>query len=383
MIGKVRNPVKNQVALVQRAFVHYRAALLNLLLQERSLEFVLVGDTHSGRSGIKSWNVPIDRFRRAPIRLEVGNLAYQAGLWRLALSRRINCVIYEGNPYYLSTWISAVLARIWGKRVLFWTHGWRRRETGIKGLLRRLFYCIPHALLLYGDRAKSIGLELGFAADKLYVIYNSLDYEAQKEVREALVCVDHRATRARLFSNPDLPLVICTARLIRACRFDLLIEAQALLSAEGHLVNVLLVGDGPERKALEQMAAERSLSVAFCGECHDEEVLARLYVAATVTVSPGKVGLTAIHSMTYGVPVITHDDPAHQMPEWEAINPGLTGDFFRRNDARDLANVIRRWTREITPPESVRRACYAVIEAKYNPHAHAEAIKRAVVGLRP
>ena len=372
-----------QVVLVQRIFAHYRAALLKLLLQECSVKLILVGDTHSGNSGIKCWDVPADRFRRAPIRLAVGNLVYQAGLLRLGLDPKIHCIIYEGNPYYISTWLSAMLARICGKRVLFWTHGWLSRETGIKRLIRKCFYRIPHALLLYGDYAKAIGLEMGFSPNRLHVIYNSLDYDAQKELREALVCVDHRATRARLFSNPDLPLVICTARLIRACRFDLLIEAQALLSAEGHLVNVLLVGDGPERKALEQMAAERSLSVAFCGECHDEEVLARLYVAATVTVSPGKVGLTAIHSMTYGVPVITHDDPAHQGPEWEAINPGLTGDFFRRNDARDLANVIRRWTREITPPESVRRACYAVIEAKYNPHAHAEAIKRAVVGLRP
>lgn len=50
---------------------------------------------------------------------------------------------------------------------------------------------------------------------------------------------------------------------------------------------------------------------------------------ADLCVSPGNVGLTAMHSLVFGCPVITHNCFEWQMPEFEAIQPGITGDFLR------------------------------------------------------
>ena len=38
-----------------------------------------------------------------------------------------------------------------------------------------------------------------------------------------------------------------------------------------------------------------------------------------LTVSPGNIGLTAIHSLSYGTPVCSHSNFNNQMPESEAI----------------------------------------------------------------
>jgi glycosyltransferase involved in cell wall biosynthesis len=103
-------------------------------------------------------------------------------------------------------------------------------------------------------------------------------------------------------------------------------------------------------------------------------------MAAHVTVSPGKVGLTALQSLAYGTPVITHDDPEAQGPEWEAIMPGRTGDFFRRGDVADLARVIRAWTREPVLAPAIRSECPRLIERFYNPVFQRRAIDRAVSG---
>ena len=46
-------------------------------------------------------------------------------------------------------------------------------------------------------------------------------------------------------------------------------------------------------------------------------------MAANVTVSPGPIGLTAIQSLTYGVPAITNDEFSTQGPEFETIEPGV------------------------------------------------------------
>jgi hypothetical protein len=88
-----------------------------------------------------------------------------------------------------------------------------------------------------------------------------------------------------------------------------------------------------------------------------------------------------MQSLAYGTPVITHDDHKAQGPEWEAILPGHTGDFFRRGDVSDLARVIQLWTRRPLPDPAARRACHQLIERFYNPVFQRRAIDRAVRGL--
>lgn len=106
-----------------------------------------------------------------------------------------------------------------------------------------------------------------------------------------------------------------------------------------------------------------------------------MIMSANVTVSPGKVGLTAMHSLAYGTPVITHDNFDAQMPEYEAIFPGKTGDFFRREDSADLARLIKIWTlKGDIRTDQEREACYEVIEKRYNPELQRKVIESALEG---
>jgi glycosyltransferase involved in cell wall biosynthesis len=370
-----------KAAIVYHFFPHYRAAVLRELLRSTAHEYLLVADEKPWDATIKPWTVEDRaRFLAAPCRKLISPFLFQKGLIGLGLRRDLDAVIYLGNPYFVSTWLSALLARLAGKRVLFWTHGWTRADQGIKAWLRSTFYKLSHGLLLYGHSAKMSGLAHGFPLENLHVVYNSLDYEKQKAVRESIADDHVRSLMQTLFKNPNWPIVICSARLSQSCRFDLLLEAQAQLRDEGHPLNVLLIGDGPEREALRAQAERLRLPVHFYGACYDEAVLAHLTMGAHVTVSPGKIGLTAMQSLAYGTPVITHDDFEEQGPEWEAIVPGRTGDFFRRGDVADLARVIRAWTdTPLTRPE-ICAECHRVLERFYNPAFQRRAIDRAISG---
>ena len=370
-----------KVAVAYHFFPHYRAGVLRELLRSTEHEFWLVGDNQSTDPSVKAWPVENStRFILAPCRKFLSALLLQRGLLRIAWRRDFDAVIYLGNPYFLSTWISAALARLTGKRVLFWTHGWTRTETGIKAALRKLFYQLAHGLLLYGHSAKTAGLNNGFASANLHVIYNSLDYEAQKQARDRVDPASLSPLKQQLFGDATTPMIVCSARLTTACRFDLLLEAMARLRAENHPVNLLLIGDGPERAPLEAQAQRLGVPVKFFGACYDEDTLARLIMAAHVTVSPGKVGLTAIQSLAFGTPVITHDDLEAQGPEWEAIQPGTTGDFCRRGDVADLARVIKTWTLQPELDPATRLACHRPLDRFYNPAFQCRAIGRAVSG---
>ncbi len=109
------------------------------------------------------------------------------------------------------------------------------------------------------------------------------------------------------------------------------------------------------------------------GACYDENVLSRVIYAADVTVSPGKVGLLAMHSLNYGTPVITHDSFEFQMPEYEAITDNVTGSFFEYNSAESLAKEILVWTKKVKDEDTIK-ACHDVIDRLYNPRTQSRII---------
>jgi 1,2-diacylglycerol 3-alpha-glucosyltransferase len=374
-------PVRPKVVVVYHFFAHYRAAVMRELLDSDRFEFLMAGD-RVGRPSeqVKPWDdYPPERFLFLPCRWLKGPIMWQRGLIRMALRRDLRAIVYLGNAYWPSTWLSALLARLSGKHVLFWTHGWRKPDRQFrKRRFRCTFYKIAHDLLFYGHTGKMHGIDAGLDPDAIHVIYNSLDYDWQCQTRAKVTDHDIRRQRADLFPDSANPLVFFSGRLIPSCRLDMLLDAMAILAGEGHPVDALLVGGGPEQAALQQQADTLGLNVCFYGPCYDENILARLMMASNVTVSPGKIGLTAIHSLTYGTPVITHDNSDYHGPEYEAIMSGITGELFAHEDVRSLADAILNWTSTEYPRADIRARCHHIVDRFWNPKFQRLAIERAL-----
>lgn len=98
-------------------------------------------------------------------------------------------------------------------------------------------------------------------------------------------------------------------------------------------------------------------------------------------VAPGEIGLTCMHALAYGIPVVTHDNPDFQMPEWEAIQPGITGELFRYGDVQDLARVIADWFKLGKSRKQLSVDCRTIIDRCYNPSYQAMVINGAVAGI--
>ena len=371
-----------KVAVVYPYFAHYREAIFRTLLASQKNHYILVGDVRDPyKSNIRVWVPNCDsRYIKMSCKVVLGRYLLQSGVLKIALRRDIQTIIFIGDAQHLTTWLAASVAKLSGKRVLFWTHGWTRPEMGAKSFIRCAFYRLADGLLLYGNWAKQYGITKGFNADNLYVIYNSLDYENQKAIRQMVTDEELLKIRSTLFEYPERPMLICTSRLTKVRGLGRLLDALSILQQKDQPMNLLLVGDGPEKANLIQQAQDQELTVKFYGECYEEQVLARLIMAANVTVAPGAVGLTAMHSLAYGTPVITHNDPEYQMPEWEAIREGYNGGFFKRGDSDDLANTILKWTKNGFVGNRMRANCFSVIEKYYNSRYQSEVIDAAVVG---
>lgn len=369
------------VVVIYHFYPHYRKPVVEALAHSARADFTFVGDDHEYLHSIEPAALDADvRFRLAPTHHLFGPFMWQWGAITWAMRPGFDTVIMHAVPHWPCTWIGGLLARMLGRRVFFWGHGYLSRPRGLKGLLRRLFYAVPTDHMVYSRLAKAYLVDAGWPAERVHVIWNSLDTEAQARVRQAHTAEHTRRIRMELFGDAGTPVIICTSRLIPMRRLDLLLEAVAGLRDGGTVANVVLVGDGPERAALQAQAERLGVRVHFEGACYDEARLGALIMSSNVTVSPGKTGLTAVHSIGYGIPVVSHDDPDDQGPEYEAIIPGRTGSLYRRGDVASLAEAIKPWLSSAVTDPRVRDACIAFVERFWNPVHQRRAIERAVCG---
>lgn len=356
-----------RVAVVYTHFPHYRNAVFEELASSCNYDVYFFYDKKgvdptiiSGGDLIKSCQTQTFRFH---------SFMFQPGFFWTCVWRNFDAYIFLGNPYILTTWLYAAICKFRKKKVVFWTHGWIRKNEGAKGWVRSVFYQLSDMLMLYGDRAKEIGISKGFSSDRIQVIYNSLNYPAQMAIRESKLMLEKLI---------DAPYFLCVARLVHEVNLVLAIEALSLIPKDLSKNSLLvIVGEGPERAALEQAASRLSGSVIFLGAVYDERRLADLFMNCVAVVSPGKVGLLAIHALAYGAQVITHDCLDHQMPEIEAIIPGRTGSLYQHGSLHDLARVMLHHLHHEKTDEEIQDAI-RLIEEKYTPAAQCKLIEQGL-----
>ena len=287
-------------------------------------------------------------------------LLFRFGIIKLAFKDYHSyLVIGDANISYL---FFIPLCHLMGKKVYAWGHGYKTFQGKI-GRFQKWLAKHFDVYFTYGEGGKRRMIDLGIPANKLEVIYNSLNDGV--DGTKQLECQSNRISRH--FKN-DFPTLVFVGRLTEVKQLDWLIRAQAFHKSQGLNYNLLIVGDGVERRKLEQLVKDYVLTkqVWFYGQCYDDNELSVLLYNSSLCVSPGNVGLTALHAMSYGTPVISNDDFESQMPEYEAIVPGKTGLLYKKGDFNDFCKKIEDWLSDKIERNVVRQNCYEVINNHFN-----------------
>ena len=147
--------------------------------------------------------------------------------------------------------------------------------------------------------------------------------------------VPHRESVRR-----DQPLIVYQGRLVSTKGADILLQAASALLEQGYAIELLLIGDGPERARLESLAARPPLTgkVRFAGRLSPDD-LERQLSQATVVVVPslaGEVfGLVVAENMLRAVPLIVSDLGAFVEVAGDSCA------VFRTGDASDLSRRLK------------------------------------------
>lgn len=363
---------KSNICCIFNVAPHYNATIYSLMDEELKCDFYL-GDQLSYPIKLMNYKKLAGYTKTLKNIQLLGNFYWQKGAVSLVF-KPYKCYVITGEPYVVSTWIVLLLNKFAGKKSYLWTHGWYGNESKAKKWLKKIFFGLSEKVLLYGEYAKNLMINEGFKEENLITIFNSLDYEKQVKVRKEL---SRTSIYQEHFQN-TFPVLLYIGRIQIRKKIELLIDAVKLLHENQNFCNLILIGEQVDDTTISEMVLHYGLekSVWFYGPSYDENKIGELIYNANVCVSPGNVGLTAMHSLVYGTPVITQNNFARQMPEFEAIMPGLTGDFFVEDVVEDLCSKINDWISiDEEKRESVRQECYKVIHEKYNPNVQIKTLK--------
>ncbi len=231
-------------------------------------------------------------------------------------------------------------------RPVLWSGGHLESARGGRVLvIKRWAVRRAKAFLTYGTAATDYLLSLGAPAERIVTSRNAVDVSAfHREGHE----VEAAALRQRLEVG-DRPVALYVGQLIARKGVDTLIEAVARVPE----LQLVLVGAGPDRKALEEKAAALLPGrTHFAGSVPYAE-LPSWYAAADLLVMPSRLevwGLVLNEAMAAGLPVISSQTAGATR---DLVTDGINGFAVDPDDVAAMADRLGRLAHD---PEFRRRA---------------------------
>ena len=216
-------------------------------------------------------------------------------------------------------------------------HGYfGRAQTAVYRCLERAAARHTDRIITLTERGAREHVEAGIGPPELFVpIHSGVDIDAYAAAGRG-----RDEVRAGLGISADAPVVISVGRLAPIKGHAVLVRAFAdVVSAHPDAV-LLIAGDGPERPALESLAAEMGLGGSVRLPGLREDVVDLLH-ASSVFCLPSLnegMGRVVVEAMAAGVPVVATS--VGGVPE--LVEDGRTGVLARPGDEASLSSGILR-----------------------------------------
>jgi glycosyltransferase involved in cell wall biosynthesis len=338
-----------RIAILHQGCVpNYREAFFRRLGATPGRDYVVFYGEPEPGSGVVAAQPPY-RFhsqfvRNRFMRILGRRLVYQPVFRAIAFGGYDALVIGHEVKYFVNL-LLLFWFRLMGKPVLFWGFGtgqdfWDQDRGPVGRSFSRLVNAGKQLLvrsasgyLAYTDSGVATVVRAGMKRDRIRVLNNTIDLDEEILFHARARDLDRAALRATWGIASDATVFTFVGRLLAGKKVEGLIAAVRALRDAGIAAETIIVGDGPERAALEAVAAG-ALWCHFFGPVHDVEGIARIYRASDALVIPGYVGLAVNRGFAHGVPIITIQSDLHS-PEIDYVEDGSNGLILAPDGFRD------------------------------------------------
>lgn len=193
-------------------------------------------------------------------------------------------------------------------------------------------------------------------------IYGRLTKPSVPALQVSYVSPPTSAASRRVGQRPSWLELLFVGQLIERKRPSLAVECQIGLARQGVDSRLTLIGDGPLRPQLEEVARERTANITLLGGVDRQEVLRRMS-GADLLLAPSTDdgwGLMVMESLAQGTPVVGTE---YVDALFDAVSIDPTVGSIAEPDPQSLGTAVLRLVQEgRCDDEKQRRACQRVAQ---------------------
>jgi glycosyltransferase involved in cell wall biosynthesis len=288
-------------------------------------------------------------------------------------------IIIVGGYHHPTIWIAFIYACIARKRFLLWSETTsidKRSYKKVKEWLKRLLVRYASGYIVPGKAQKRYLMDLGARDDLIFIAPNSVDSRLFSQPRYYRQQKKEKLKRELGIKNH---VCLYVGRMIDQKGIPDLIDAYETIHEHFKALNLLLVGDGPQKEEYIADCTKRGLrGVIFTG-FQEQEDLPKYYAIADIFILPSLSepwGLVLNEAMLAGLPLICSTAVGASR---DLVQDGENGILYEPGDICRLAVSIE----QLIKNDELRRrmgAKSAEIINKYTPEIMAEGFKKAIKG---
>jgi glycosyltransferase involved in cell wall biosynthesis len=327
--------MNKKIILIEPVIAHYRKDVYKGLFRSNCFDFrIIAGQNYEGIKGVETQNERLFNF----IRFKIFNhkFYFLKGIIKYLLKEKPDIIICGGVDFHLiHTLIVYLIHRIiLRKQFYWWSHATYGNQGSFGIFIRKIIYKSSTGIFSYNNKGKENLLSMGVKESRIQVVNNSINKEDYGYLNHDLYNRKPNQTFTILY----------TGRLTKAKKVDLLIKALALLKKNNSIeFKCFIIGDG-DLDDLKHLASNLDVTdkIDFVGAKYGEEAH-YYFLNSDIFVYPGGIGLSIIHAMSFGLPVITSNNYNEHGPEIEILQIDDNGDLFQDNSIEELADKILEW----------------------------------------
>ena len=280
---------------------------------------------------------------------------------------KFNVVFIYGNPRIISNVVWSFVLKLFNCKVVLWGQAHTAGSNRTLEKLRLYWWRCFHNYFVYTDQEVKWLEKRGFGERNIVGMNNGLNQKKIDGVRRywAKAKLNDWQNKMGLHQHP---ILLSCARLVKKNCFEKVIFAINCLIERGINPIWILIGDGPERSRLKRLSQKKHVysNILFVGALYLEEELAPWFLSADIFVHPSAIGLSLLHAMGYGIPVVTHSNRDQHMPEFEAFVEGETGITFEEGNTADFADKVSLLLGDEKMRKRMGERAEEIVRTKYN-----------------
>lgn len=198
--------------------------------------------------------------------------------------------------------------------------------------LQKALFNFPDAHVNYIKEAYQILGSYSVPQKKIFITYNSPDTDLYFSIKTKI------SNEPPILQQNEFRIVHLS-RLVEWKKVDMLITAIANLKTDFPKIELLVLGEGPEKENLIQQTLRLGVQdhVKFLGAVYNIELLGKYLMCSSIYVLAGMGGLSINDAMIFGLPVICS---VCDGTEKHLVIEGYNGLYFEEGNQRSLENRI-------------------------------------------